>query len=141
MKNMVYLIIFLILTWSCGSGLKPARDNAKEPISSDTLRYPQEKHLANLRQLTFGGDNAEAYFSFDNTMITFQSNNPAWDLECDQIFYTRLADSDMGNKLPQRDQYWFGPDHLCLFYARRLHYPLRFDSCRGSFLSTCAASA
>ena len=102
MKNTIIIISLLIITWSCGSGLKPARDIAKEPISSDTLRYPQEKHLANLRQLTFGGDNAEAYFSFDNTMITFQSNNPAWDLECDQIFYTRLADSDMGNKLPQR---------------------------------------
>jgi WD40 repeat protein len=102
MKNTIIIISLLIITWSCDSGFKPARDIAKEPISSDTLRYPQENHLANLRQLTFGGDNAEAYFSFDNTMITFQSNNPAWDLECDQIFYTRLADSDMGNKLPQR---------------------------------------
>ena len=26
---------------------------------------PGEKHLANIRQLTFGGENAEAYFSFD----------------------------------------------------------------------------
>lgn len=46
----------------------------------------EEKHLKNLRQLTFGGDNAEAYWSFDNKSLTFQSNNPAWGLECDQIF-------------------------------------------------------
>ena len=45
-----------------------------------------EKHLKNIRQLTFGGDNAEAYWSPDSKSLTFQSNNPAWKLECDQIF-------------------------------------------------------
>jgi Tol biopolymer transport system component len=35
-------------------------------ISYNTLaqiHYPQEKHFRNVRQLTFGGNNAEAYFS------------------------------------------------------------------------------
>lgn len=50
------------------------------------LSLAQEKHLKNLTQLTFGGDNAEAYFSPDGKRLTFQSNNPAWGLECDQIF-------------------------------------------------------
>ena len=36
---------------------------------------PKEHHLANVRQLTFGGDNAEAYFSPDGTKLSFQSNN------------------------------------------------------------------
>ena len=45
-----------------------------------------EKHLKNLQQLTFGGDNAEAYWSFNGKMLTFQSNNTAWGLQCDQIF-------------------------------------------------------
>jgi len=52
------------------------------------LTYPQEKHLKNLRQLTFGGDNAEAYWSFDGRMVSFQSNNKAWGVQCDQIFFT-----------------------------------------------------
>lgn len=56
----------------------------------DTLRYPQEKHLKNFRQLTFGGDNAEAYWSFNSKMLTFQSNNKSWGLQCDQIFYTSV---------------------------------------------------
>jgi TolB protein len=56
-------------------------------IPVDSVRYPEEKHLSNMRQLTFGGDNAEAYWSFDSKMVTFQSNNPAWGLKCDQIFY------------------------------------------------------
>ncbi len=54
---------------------------------SDSLRYPQEKHFKNLRQLTFGGDNAEAYWSFNGKMVSFQSNNKNWGLACDQIFY------------------------------------------------------
>jgi hypothetical protein len=35
-------------------------------FNQETLLYEgEEKHLSNVRQLTFGGDNAEAYFSFD----------------------------------------------------------------------------
>ena len=45
-----------------------------------------EKHLKNIRQLTYGGDNAEAYFSFDDKNVSFQSNNSKWGLSCDQIF-------------------------------------------------------
>ncbi|MFL5729342.1 MAG: TolB family protein, partial [Cytophagaceae bacterium] len=50
-----------------------------------------EKHLKNLRQLTWGGDNAEAYFSFNGKNLSFQSNNKAWGLECDQIFNMSIA--------------------------------------------------
>jgi TolB protein len=95
----IIIIITLFIGWSCTNAVKPTGDKSK--ASADTLRYPEEKHLANLRQLTFGGDNAEAYFSFDSKRITFQSNNPAWKLECDQIFTVRLDTSDMANKLPQ----------------------------------------
>ncbi len=45
-----------------------------------------EPHLLNLKQLTFGGDNAEAYFSFNGKNLSFQSNNSKWGLKCDQIF-------------------------------------------------------
>jgi TolB protein len=46
----------------------------------------EEKHLKNLTRLTFGGDNAEAYWSYNNQKLTFQSNNKKWGLKCDQIF-------------------------------------------------------
>lgn len=49
----------------------------------DTL---PEKNLSNIHQLTFGGDNAEAYFSFNGKFLTFQTNNPKWGLKCDQIY-------------------------------------------------------
>ncbi|MGQ7378987.1 hypothetical protein ACTGVF_11385, partial [Streptococcus suis] len=41
----------------------------------------RETHLANVRQLTFGGQNAEAYFSGDGKRLTFQSVRDGY--ECD----------------------------------------------------------
>ena len=38
-----------------------------------SLQYPDEKHFSDMRQLTFGGDNAEAYWSFNDKMLVFQS--------------------------------------------------------------------
>ena len=55
-------------------------------ITDENLSYKKEKHLKNVRQLTFGGDNAEAYWSFDDKSLVFQSTNPAWGVECDQIY-------------------------------------------------------
>jgi TolB protein len=52
-------------------------------------QQPVEKHLANIKQLTFGGENAEAYFSADGRKLIFQSTRD--DRGCDQI-YTMNAD-------------------------------------------------
>ena len=59
-----------------------------------TLIYPDEKHFKNVRQLTFGGDNAEAYFGFDNEHIIFQRTNAKEGLMCDQIFYGKIPASN-----------------------------------------------
>src|SRR5262245_29742979 len=56
------------------------------------LRDPHEKHLANVRQLTFGGDNAEAYWSFDGTKIIFQSRPDQ--NSADQIYVMNPDGSD-----------------------------------------------
>ena len=72
---------------SCGPGAAETADTAEAESVPDTLRYPAESHLRNIRQLTFGGDNAEAYFSFDNELLSFQAANTEWGAECDQIFY------------------------------------------------------
>ena len=58
---------------------------AREPGPQMT-HYPEEKHLANVRQLTFGGDNAEAYWSTDDKKLVFQAKNEAWGAPCDQIY-------------------------------------------------------
>lgn len=52
---------------------------------------PRETHLADLRQLTFGGENAEGYWAPDGTELIYQSTFPSY--ACDQIFRLRLADA------------------------------------------------
>src|SRR5512138_246699 len=59
-------------------------------LTADTLQYPSETHLKNIQQLTFGGDNAEAYFSFDGKWIIFQRTKPDEGLPCDQIFIGKV---------------------------------------------------
>ncbi|MCU0395071.1 MAG: hypothetical protein MUF29_04130 [Chitinophagaceae bacterium] len=61
-----------------------------EIFQQDSLRYPEEKHFRNIRQLTFGGDNAEAYFSYDNKWLIFQKTNPKEGINCDQMFIGRI---------------------------------------------------
>jgi TolB protein len=66
------------------------------------LGFPGEKHLANIRQLTFGGQNAEAYFSADDKYLSFQHQGQFYDpgtqeavgpnIGCDQI-YTMPVDT------------------------------------------------
>lgn len=50
-----------------------AGDGPKEP--SKAVSGFAERHLANIRQLTVGRQNAEAYFSFDGSKLIFQSTN------------------------------------------------------------------
>lgn len=57
---------------------------------SDTILYPEESHFKNIRQLTFGGDNAEAYWSFDGKHIVFQRTDPRDGIHCDQIFIGKV---------------------------------------------------
>jgi Tol biopolymer transport system component len=60
---------------------------------SDSLRFPGEARLRNVRQLTFGGNNAEAYWSYDGQDLVFQSD---WDAinpqGCDQQFVMSAAE-------------------------------------------------
>jgi Tol biopolymer transport system component len=70
--------------------------------ADDTLRFTGEVHLRNIRQLTFGGNNAEAYWSFDGTQLIFQSDWDAINTQgCDQQ-YVMNAD---GSPLPSGQQY------------------------------------
>jgi Tol biopolymer transport system component len=59
---------------------------AQEPpraSSAAALLRPDETHLRNLRQLTFGGENAEAYWSPDGRRLIFQSRTGEG---CDQAY-------------------------------------------------------
>ena len=106
MKKFIPVFTLAIALESCGGEPKadtPATtDNAveKSAVVADStnsdgpsdLVYPQEKHLKNMRQLTFGGDNAEAYWSTTDDALVFQATNPKWGVSCDQIYVMNMAD-------------------------------------------------
>ncbi|MCE9584890.1 MAG: hypothetical protein K8T20_20560 [Planctomycetes bacterium] len=74
-----------------GCGGEDGGGKAGEPAA---VIYPgEEKHLSNLRQLTFGGQNAEAYFSKDDATLILQSQHG--DLAADQMFTMSPAGGTM----------------------------------------------
>lgn len=68
---------------------------AYEPSSESapTLRFLGERRLANIRQLTFGGENAEAYFDARGERLVFQSTRDGHG--CDRIYTMDLAGGDI----------------------------------------------
>jgi Tol biopolymer transport system component len=80
------LVLVALAAAGCTGSRAPSRQAAYDP-AADSLRFPGEGHLRNVRQLTFGGNNAEAYWSFDDDRLIFQSD---WDAinpqGCDQQF-------------------------------------------------------
>ncbi len=55
--------------------IPPSALAADRPKESAASIRSTEPHLTNIRQLTFGRQNAEAYFSFNGTKLIFQSTN------------------------------------------------------------------
>jgi Tol biopolymer transport system component len=85
MKILASLTTFLLLAIAVSQAAR------SEP--QDSLLLPAEKHLRNIRQLSFGGENAEAYFSSDGKQLTFQSTRDG--RECDQIYSMNIDGSNV----------------------------------------------
>lgn len=104
--------------------------------TADSLRSPGERHLANIRQLTFGGENAEAYFSFDETKLSLQSTRDTF--ACDQIYSMSIDGSDIRllstGKGRTTCAYYF-PDGKTILYSsthhRNPHCPPPLDYSKG----------
>ncbi len=58
---------------------------APAALNAQQLTNPDEKRFREIRQLTFQGENAEAYWSFDGSRLIFQST-PVPGQGCDQIY-------------------------------------------------------
>ena len=82
-------VVFL-WTLACAIALLAATppQNASAPVPAAQT----ERHFRNVHQLTFGGQNAEAYFSADGKKLIFQSTREPW--KCDQIFIMNVDGSD-----------------------------------------------
>jgi TolB protein len=102
MARLVHIALVLTLTLTLLTSsvecmrFRPRTPTAPHPSLSSHFKLPQntsEPHLVNIQQITNGGTNAEAYWSFDNTKLSFQAiRDPLGSTHpCDQI-YTMNAD-------------------------------------------------
>ena len=83
-----------------------------------------ETHLRNIRQLTFGGENAEAYFSFDGKQVIFQSTRAPY--KCDQIFTMNVDGSSVkmvSTGLGRTTCGYFTPDGRIVYASTHLGSP------------------
>jgi TolB protein len=72
---------------------QPGRAPAQDSAAASLATPEEQKHLKNVRQLTFGGQNAEAYFSADDKQLIFQHQGAG--VPCDQI-YSIIVDTPTG---------------------------------------------
>ena len=131
MKTLVAFFLLLVF-FGCKTDSKkplPEKENSSSVMAgADTLIYEEERHFKAIRQVTFGGDNAEAYWSFDDSKLLFQSNNPGWGMQCDQMFLmnfeetfkdskppmisTGMGRTTCGYFLPDNEQFIYASTHL-----------------------------
>lgn len=89
-----FVVFGMIMLGGC------AKPQTQRPSDQASLIFPGEKHFKNVRQLTEGGTNAEAYWSFDGKWLSFQRKGPAMpgvsavEDECDQIYAMKADGSE-----------------------------------------------
>ena len=114
MAKILITLCCLIVLISCAGREygRPATGQSSAPVA--------ERHLSNVTQLTFEGDNGEAYFSGDGKLLVYQSNRGGY--SCDKIWIMKTDGSDQRMVSPGHGA------HTCSFF-----YP---DSERIIFSST-----
>ncbi|MCX7727954.1 MAG: hypothetical protein N2203_00625 [Bacteroidia bacterium] len=107
--------------------------------NADIISEQEKKHFKSLTQITFGGDNAEAYFDQSGKKISFQATNKNWNIPCDQIFYFDLKNLNKKLDLSKKENFkqistgkgrttcsYFMPDGKHILFASTHH---KMDSC------------
>lgn len=123
-----------LLTSACmvggsATGSSPATSRAVQPNAG-------ESRFSTIRQITFGGENAEAYFSHDGKWLTLQSTRDG--RTCDQQYVVRVDGSGIRRISDGRGKTtcgWFFPGDERLFFASSSAHdsacPPRPDPSRG----------
>jgi Tol biopolymer transport system component len=112
-------LLFAVATLAaaCTSTSRSGATTNAAPMGDVIAPDSGEAHISNIRQLTNGGENAEAYFSADGQWITFQSTRDG--RTCDQQYVMRrdgsgLTKVSVGGKTTCG---WFLPGSPRLFFA------------------------
>lgn len=91
MRSSLVILLGTLSVTALVTAFKTASRPSQSPIPvADTLHYPEETHFKNIQQLTFGGDNAEAYFSYDGKHLIFQRTSAKDGIPCDQMYVGKI---------------------------------------------------
>lgn len=121
-RTLAFVMMIAPLLGGCGSG----DDGGQEMATDDrptSLTMPGEDRLGNLRQLTFGGENAEAYWAFDGSALVYQARKPG--MECDQIFILdleTLESTEVSTGEGRTTCAYFYPDGERIIYSSTHHH-------------------
>lgn len=118
MKYGLYAFIVIAL-FSCLSDKRPLAESDKNGFV--------DRHMANVTQLTFDGDNGEAYFNKDGTKLIFQSNREGY--QCDKIWIMNIDGSDKRMVSPDHGAHtcsYFFPNDDKIIFSSTSHMP---DTC------------
>lgn len=95
-------------------------------VTTGTASQDQsERHIQNVTQLTFDGDNGEAYFSPDGRRLIFQSNRGGH--ACDKIWMMDIDGSNKRMVSPDHGAHtcsFFFPDNRRIVFASTSHLPV-----------------
>ncbi len=148
LRTTAAVLILSVLTWGCSA--PRAVDDVADPVLGNGgangapaagapggfVPHPRETRLSNVRQLTNGGENAEAYFSRDGSQLTFQSTRDG--RSCDQQFVMNVDGSGLRRISTGEGKttcgYFYAGDSRVLFastHAEQRECPVRPDASQG----------
>jgi Tol biopolymer transport system component len=116
MKILTFAAVFLLFT-AC-THAPQATDAPNATAAKVVSPLPTETHFRTLKQITFGGENAEAYFSHDGQWLTLQSTREG--RKCDQQYVMRIDGTGARRISDGRGKTtcgWFFPGDKKLFFA------------------------
>jgi Tol biopolymer transport system component len=120
MKFFVLLPVLFYMLGNRPSNNVPSSENIKGS-PADTIHFENEDHFSNVRQLTFGGDNAEAYFSYDGKYLIYQKSNAKEGIQCDQIWMGKVPTSASEAFVPKLVSTGTGRTTCAYFYPDGKH--------------------
>src|ERR1700755_3512245 len=89
--------LFLVSA-ACATASPPPPATAST-TAAVSYSVPEETHMPSPRRLTDGGENAEAYWSFDGQRLSMQRR--AGDVQCDRIYTMNLFQNGQRIENPQ----------------------------------------
>lgn len=116
-KIAAFTLIYIFALSSFSFNYPAPENHAEENYGTDSLLYPGEKHFKNIRMLTNGKENAEAYFSYDGKRLIYQTTNGH---PCDQIYTMNTDGTDkklVSNGKGRTTCSYFFPDGKHILYA------------------------